>query len=147
MTLHLFTLSLILTATSCSRSQVPVFDENGSFGYLEKQCSFGPRNPGSDGHARCLAFLYDELGKYADSVVKQPFFHTISQTNESYHMTNIVASFGKQSHRMLLCAHWDTRPWADSDPDPRNHDSPILGANDGARRPWLLRMKNKLCLP
>ena len=48
-------------------------------------------------------------------------------------MTNIVASFGLQkTERILLCAHWDSRPWADQDPNSENRDQPVLGANDGA---------------
>lgn len=34
--------------------------------------------------------------------------------------------------RVLLCAHWDSRPYADNDPDPKNHHTPVLGVNDGA---------------
>lgn len=48
-------------------------------------------------------------------------------------MTNIIASFGlEKEERILLCAHWDTRPWADQDQTPENREKPILGANDGA---------------
>lgn len=48
-------------------------------------------------------------------------------------MTNIIASFGLQkTERILLCAHWDSRPWADQDPISENRDKPIVGANDGA---------------
>jgi Zn-dependent M28 family amino/carboxypeptidase len=36
------------------------------------------------------------------------------------------------TERILLCAHWDTRPYADQDPDPQKRTRPILGANDGA---------------
>jgi len=50
-------------------------------------------------------------------------------------MTNIIASFNKYpkgNRRILLCAHWDTRPFADKDPDEKNRATPIAGANDGA---------------
>lgn len=48
-------------------------------------------------------------------------------------MTNVVASFSLQkTERILLCAHWDSRPWADQDPNSENRDQPVLGANDGA---------------
>ena len=125
-------LFLIFVNVSCSRSQIPEFDQNLAFEYLRKQCQFGPRNPGSDGHRKCLAYLDEELGKYADSVVKQPFQHTIPQNNKTVTLSNVIASFGSQGDRILLCAHWDTRPWADFDSDPGNRDTPILGANDGA---------------
>jgi len=123
---------LILLSASCSRSQVPEFDENRAFEYLQEQCSFGPRNPGSQGHRKCLRFLVEELRKSADAVVEQPFLHTDFRDHKTYTLTNVIASFGKQGERILLCAHWDTRPWADLDPDPENRDKPILGANDGA---------------
>jgi Zn-dependent M28 family amino/carboxypeptidase len=45
---------------------------------------------------------------------------------------NIIGSFNPGSKsRILLCAHWDSRPFADHDPDPDNHLTPIDGANDG----------------
>ncbi len=47
--------------------------------------------------------------------------------------TNIIASYKPElSDRILLCAHWDSRPWADNDPDEANHKKPVLAANDGA---------------
>ena len=46
---------------------------------------------------------------------------------------NIIASYNTSAtSRIMLCAHWDTRPWADNDPNPDNHKTPVLGANDGA---------------
>ena len=46
---------------------------------------------------------------------------------------NIIGSYKPESKkRIALFAHWDTRPWADNDPDEKNHKTPILGANDGA---------------
>lgn len=124
--------SFILLGISCSRSQVPVFDAARAFSALEKQCSFGPRNPGSEGHRRCLEYLENELRLYADAVVRQPFRWTSPHDGKTHTLTNIVASFGMSGERILLCAHWDTRPFADFDPDPANRKKPILGANDGA---------------
>ena len=65
-------------------------------------------------------------------MIKQPFQHTMLRNNKTVTLSNVIASFGSQGERILLCAHWDTRPWADFDPDPGNRDTPILGANDGA---------------
>lgn len=125
-------LFIILLGAGCSQSQIPTFNETRAFHFLEIQCQFGPRYPSSVGHQQCLDFLVDELKKTADRVVKQPFFHKDSRANKTFTMTNIIASFGDQGDRLLLCAHWDTRPWADHDPDPENQDKPIIGANDGA---------------
>ncbi|MFO7891232.1 MAG: M28 family peptidase [bacterium] len=117
---------------SCSNSQVPEFDKNKAFNYLQKQCDTGYRYPGSKGHKECLDYLYTELKKYTDAVAKQPFPFTDPRTGKPYQLHNIIASFGKQSQRILLCAHWDTRPVADQDPNLENRDKPVLGANDGA---------------
>ena len=112
---------------------IPQFDEHKAFTYLEKQCEFGPRNPGSEGAKNCLEYLEKELSNYADKVVRQSFQHFDKRTNKSYLMTNLIASFkSEESQRIFLAAHWDTRPMADRDPDPNNRKTPIIGANDGA---------------
>jgi glutaminyl-peptide cyclotransferase len=125
---------LLLTIIQYVNAQtvIPVFNQTRAFNYLEKQCAFGPRYPGSEGHQKCLAYFLDELEKYADSVIQQPFPFFDPKSYQLYRLTNIIASFGNHSKRILLCAHWDTRPWADNDPNPQNRDRPILGANDGA---------------
>ncbi len=115
----------------CGQS-VPQFDGEASFAYLEKQVSFGPRNPMSKGHEECGKWLVSELQKYAGRVVKQNFSHFDPRLKKSFVMTNIVASFNLPAERrVILCAHWDTRPKADQDLA-ENSDKPILGANDGA---------------
>ena len=109
------------------------FDQQRAFVLLEAQCAFGPRNPGSEGHSQCLDFLTRELKFWADTVWTQPFSYTSTDTKETLKLTNIVAQFNaQQKDRILLCAHWDTRPMADRDPAPVNRQKPILGANDGA---------------
>lgn len=111
---------------------VPEFNEERAFEYLLAQTEFGPRNPGSVGHRQCLQYLTFELQKYADAVNQQSFRHT-GYSGRSYQMTNIIASFNiEATSRILLGAHWDTRPRAERDPDPNKRDEPILGANDGA---------------
>lgn len=122
----------ILFSVSCSAGP-PRFDEKNAYQYLLRQCEFGPRVPGSEGHRACLAFLKQELSKYADRVIEQQFQHTFGAERRAALMTNLIANFWSQkTKRVLLCAHWDTRPWADYDPDPRNRRTPVLGANDGA---------------
>ncbi len=115
-----------------SKIDIPAFDADNAFRYLLAQTNFGPRNPGSSGHQHCLQFLTLELGKYADVVSQQTFQHT-GYEGRSYRLTNVIASFNPEStYRILLGAHWDTRPRAERDPDPSKRSEPILGANDGA---------------
>lgn len=114
------------------QQQVPSFDGAKAYEYLLAQTKFGPRNPGSSGHSQCLQYLYQTMQEYADAVTQQNFTH-IGYDGKPIRMTNIIASFNLQAtSRILLVAHWDTRPRADLDPDPEKVDQPILGANDGA---------------
>ena len=121
---------------SCSQAQrIGPFDAASAFGYLEKQCEFGPRNPGSEGHKKCLEYLAAELEKYTPDVTRQRFKPAAGLRSVQGGMTNIVAAFHSARSSLkpvLLCAHWDTRPVADHDPVEANRDKPILGANDGA---------------
>lgn len=114
----------------------PEFDGTSAMGYLEKQCSFGPRNPGSAGHKACLDYLTEELKKYCDHVKHQNFIYKDKKdTIVVLNGTNIIASINlkpKKQKRVMLSAHWDTRPWSERDPVEGNRNKPIPGANDGA---------------
>ena len=107
------------------------FNAKCAFAHLEKQCGFGPRVPGTTAHHETGVYLFKELEKYADAVAFQPF--EFQHQDRTIKMNNILARFGEDSAgKILLAAHWDTRPFADRDPDPVNQNTPILGANDGA---------------
>jgi glutaminyl-peptide cyclotransferase len=114
----------------------PVFDGNKAFAELVKQVEFGPRICGTEGHEKTKEYLTVQLKKYADMVSEQPFdFKDVHDTSKIYKGTNIVASFNLSenvSKRVLLCAHWDSRPVADNDPDVSKRNLPIPAANDGA---------------
>ena len=117
----------------CKAQPLPQFDETRAYEHLIKQCAFGPRVPGTEGHKKCLEYLINELDKWADQVTTQKFTHSFGQPTTSVMATNIIAHFQpKKSDRILLGAHWDTRPWADEDPNLENRSKPVLGANDGA---------------
>ena len=124
------------TASSSSRSAEATvndatFNAKRAFAYLEKQCEFGPRVPGTTAHQETQVYLVTELEKYADEVALQPF--EFRHQNRTVQMNNILAHFGENlGANILLAAHWDTRPFADRDPNPANRNTPILGANDGA---------------
>lgn len=118
-------------STKKMTKQFPTFDGKNAFKYLLKQTDFGPRNPNSVGHQQCLQFLEIELKKFADKVTLQNF--TQKGYNETLRMTNVFAQFNPElEQRILLLAHWDTRPRAEQDPDPKKQNLPIIGANDGA---------------
>lgn len=110
---------------------IPSFDGTSAYSFLTAQTNFGPRNPSSIGHHECLNYLTKELENYADTVRLQHF--TRQGYNETLRLTNIIASFKPETaSRILLLAHWDTRPRAEQDPDAAKRNKPIIGANDGA---------------
>ncbi|MBN1464461.1 M28 family peptidase [candidate division KSB1 bacterium] len=101
--------------------------------FLRAQCDFGPRNPGSPGHRQCREYLVAQLKKHAEFVTTQQFIFSYDSPPKSETGYNIIGRFQvAKKNRVLLCAHWDTRPWADEDPDPAHHRTPVPGANDGA---------------
>ncbi len=124
---------MITITVSALFAETPTFDADRAFADLEKQCSFGPRNPGSTGYYDCRDWLVETLKEYSEDTYLQDFDEINPIGGEKYRLTNIIARFGGESvFPLMLCAHWDTRPWADLDPDSANRSSPILGANDGA---------------
>ncbi len=120
-------------AAADTRSETDAVDGARAFSYLQKQCDFGPRNPGSAGHAACLAFLTEELSALCDTVELMHFQPTDSRGNRVPPLTNVIARIAPEMDtRYLFCAHWDTRPRADRAEDPAVRAEPIIGANDGA---------------
>lgn len=108
----------------------PAFNADTAYHYIQKQLSFGPRAMNTKGHEACAAFLISEAKKYADTVYVQRFDAT-GYDGKILKSTNIIASFNPQAtSRVLLCSHWDSRPWADQDSE--RQEEPILAANDGA---------------
>ena len=100
------------------------------------QVEAGPRVPGSAAHARILDWLTGELARLGGRVERQSFVD--STLGRPLALTNVIARFGPGARgspaapRVVLCAHWDSRPWADQDPDSAYRGRPVPGANDGA---------------
>lgn len=131
--------SLILLITvfisgSCNtrkNTNIPPFDKNRAFGYLEHQVSLGFRVPGTKAHAETKNWLVERLSEHTDFVKVQPFRGNYA--GSEIEMNNIIASFYRDMKtRVLLCAHWDSRHHADRDPDSTKWTEPVPGANDGA---------------
>jgi glutaminyl-peptide cyclotransferase len=110
----------------------PSFDGAAAFALLERQVAFGPRVPGTPGHARQLDWMTRYLRERADTVEVQRFTHRTTR-GERLELANVIARFAPDSgERLLLLAHWDTRPTADRERDPARRRLPVPGANDGA---------------
>lgn len=109
----------------------PVFNANVAYAHIEKQLSFGPRVPGTQAQRQCAQYIESEIRKYCDTVFVQSTTVTQAISNNQYPCINIIGSINPSApYRVLLLAHWDTRPWADMDSVRKNQ--PIMGADDGA---------------
>ncbi|PLX12842.1 MAG: glutamine cyclotransferase [Marinilabiliales bacterium] len=111
---------------------IPEFNADSAYFFVKKQVDFGPRVPGTQEHKECANWLVEKLNQYSDTVIVQAFkartYDKVTRNGK-----NIIASFNPSyTNRVLLMAHWDSRPFADHDEDETKHNQPIDGANDGA---------------
>lgn len=110
------------------------FDGNRAYAHLKEICALGPRPSGSDGMSRQQRLVAEHFSKLKAKVRFQSFDAPHPRTGEPVAMNNLVVSWQPQAQeRILLCCHYDTRPFPDRDPDPRAARSGVfVGANDGA---------------
>lgn len=142
----LITLLCITTVISCGAQKnkketkeeenkevlIPTFNADSAYAYIEKQVSFGPRVPNSAGHKACASYLKSKLEEVGAKVTTQEIEVT-AYDGTLLNATNIIGSYQPdKKKRVALFTHWDTRPWADNDPDSKHHYTPVIGANDGA---------------
>lgn len=109
---------------------VPKFDRDSAYAYVEKQVSFGPRVVNSDAHSNAKEWFVNKFKSFGAEVIEQDFeAKAFDGTNLS--ATNIIARYSPElQDRILLAAHWDTRPWADS-PLEEDPNAVVNGADDG----------------
>ncbi|TVR78653.1 MAG: M28 family peptidase [Chitinophagaceae bacterium] len=117
--------------TPMSGFQVPGFNTDSAYYFIQRQVDFGPRVPNTNEHKECAEWLHKKLSEYADTALIQ-FAEVEAFDGTKLEIKNIIGSFNPNAgHRLLLCAHWDTRPFADQEEDPDLMMKPIPGANDG----------------
>jgi hypothetical protein len=123
--------------------QIPVFNAQNAYNYIEKQLSFGTRVPNSAGHKACAAYLINYFKELADTVYVQEYTVTAFDGTKLQSI-NIIASFNPSAtKRIMYSAHWDSRPFADQDAEDR--DKPIPAANDaGSGVAVLMEMANAI---
>jgi len=108
----------------------PEFSADSAYSFIQQQVDFGPRVPNTAPHRETREWLVSKFEEYGLQVTEQNF-ETRAYDGTNLNLTNIIASWNPQaSKRILLAAHWDTRPMADK--DTQRIDEPIDGANDGA---------------
>ncbi len=117
------------TATK-PRVKAPDFNEDSAYLYTQIQVDFGPRTPESKSHAKAADWFQKQLKAFGANV-KLQLGSGKTFDGKQYGIKNIIASYNDSSaDRLLLCAHWDSRPFADK--DSINQNKAIDGANDGA---------------
>ena len=108
------------------------FMTDSCYAFIQKQVAFGPRVPGNANHAACGNWLIAKFKSYNCSV-KEQLGSMPKWDGGITPVRNIIASVhAGATKRIVLAAHWDSRPYGDKDPDPSKHKQPIDGANDGA---------------
>ncbi|MCI0330949.1 MAG: M28 family peptidase [candidate division Zixibacteria bacterium] len=116
----------------CAPAEPPVFSGARAYEILKEYCALGPRVPGSEAHRQAASFIAARLEKLPLRVKLQPFTYYDSLKRDSVRFVNIIAAFQpERKKRILLCTHWESRPYADGEKDSALHRQPILGANDG----------------
>ena len=110
----------------------PSFNADSAYAFTKAQCDFGPRDMNSRGHDLCGEWIVSKFKEYGCKVTTQTAM-LAGYDGTKLRSRNIMASINPEATtRILLCAHWDSRPWADNDPDSANWRKPILAANDAA---------------
>ena len=136
----LYFVALALLLAGCKEKKVevadyvspaPVFCEDSAYAYVAEQCAFGPRVMNSAAHDSCGEYIARKFKSFG-AVVYDQFADSKLYDGTPIKMRNIIASYNPEAaERILIAGHWDSRQWADNDPDEANHNTPIDGANDG----------------
>ncbi len=141
----LFLLAIFSILTSCKKGQkteetevqetpvsvaVPAFSPDSAYAYIEKQVSFGPRVPGTPAQQKCAEWMTAKFRAFGYEVTQQKF-DALLYNGRRVPGINVIASYKPEAaKRILLAAHWDSRPYSDKDAGSKT--TPIDGANDGA---------------
>ena len=134
-----FVLCTLILLTACTKKQAvidrPAFSADSAYAYIEKQMAFGPRVPNSAAHTQCAVWLIEQLREFGAEVELQKGFLPDYRGNNQQ-IYNIIGHYYTPEMlsrpRILLGAHYDTRPWCDEEPDYADRFYNVPGANDGA---------------
>ena len=110
--------------------EVPAFNADSAYHFVQQQVDLGPRVPNTEAHRKAEAYFADKLKEYAgdNAVFVQEF--TAQGYDEELELGNVIAAFNLSApDRIMLSAHWDSRPRADM--DTTRKEEGIVGADDG----------------
>lgn len=123
----LLVLLVLLLLHGCTGS--PAVDGGRAWQRVVRQVAFGPRVPGTAAHDAQRAWMDSLLNTLGARVEHQSF--TDTSLGRPLALTNVIARYGAAGQPIVLCAHWDSRPFCDEDPDSAHRADPVPGANDG----------------
>jgi len=120
------------TSMKMPKVEIPSFNKDSAYAYIVAQLAFGPRVPGTPAHEKCADYITGRLKSWCRDVIIQKC-RMAAFNGKMLDGKNIIASWKPElKNRIILCSHWESRPWADHDPDPKNRRKPVDAANDGA---------------
>ena len=136
--INTFVFVLLGYAVSCmaytvhaDAQDIPAFNADSAFATVAQQVAFGPRTPNSEAQLQCAAWMQAKLQQYCDTVYRQETAVMAGDGKTKLRCINLIGVINPVAvNRILLLAHWDSRPWADQDRKGRR--KPIAGADDGA---------------
>lgn len=111
----------------------PAFNADSAYQYTVGQMAFGPRVPNSQAHTQCALYLIEQLRRFGCDVELQKGLMP-DYTGRPQAIFNVIGHFAGNTgaKKVLLCAHYDTRPWCDQEEDYDLKHLNVPGANDGA---------------
>ena len=110
--------------------KAPDFDADKAYEFVQKQVDFGPRVPNTQAHKQASAWFKETLEGFGATVYMQEFEDNVYDGTR-VELVNVIGAFNPEARkRIILAAHWDTRPFADHDPEDTR--ASLDGANDGA---------------
>ncbi|HMN58869.1 MAG TPA: M28 family peptidase [Anaerolinea sp.] len=119
--------ALLVFVVACTPNDKPLeFDGAQAYEHVKKQVDLGMRIPGTPAHADVIQYITSTLNQSGWSVEIQ------QAMDNGLEIQNLVATRDDSPPSVLLGAHYDTRQYADQDPDPQKRTQPVPGANDGA---------------
>lgn len=119
------------TVQTTQKTNAPDFNQDSAYIYVDRQVAFGPRVPNSTAHKACAKYLATELERFGAKLYVQEAILT-AYNGDKLEASNIIGVYSpEQKKRVLLFAHWDSRPYSDQDEE-KYHYTPIDGADDGA---------------
>ncbi len=117
-------------------AEIP-FNGQRAYDYLNDLCALGPRTSDTPGMHAQQELVIQHFKKLAGQVRLQKFRIRHPANGSAVAMANLIVEWHpERRERILLCTHYDTRPFPDQ--DAHNPRGTFLGANDGASGTALL---------